>query len=123
LVFDENDRRWVIDYKDGATPFILKELAGEEYGDPLGSLVNFLITEPNSLRKIENVMGIGKVDEPPLPQVTMEMIVKEHKVPVLKKYLRQLKPGIEIKKTAKLQELKDSLYALVSQESLQETQE
>ena len=121
LVYEDNERRWVIDYKDKATPYVLKELGGEEVGDPLGSVVSYLISEPNKLRKVENVMGIGRSDEP-VPEITLEDVMKEHKVPVLKSWIKKLDPTLEVKPTLKGQEAKEILLGLIGQKSLQETQ-
>lgn len=134
LVFDDMDRRWLIDYKDGGTPYVLKEMAGDEFSDPLGSLVSFLISEPNKLRKVENVMGITKLTEDEkrdedvpkkepvkvTPQeteksdITAEMILKETNTPRLRSWLKKLDPESSPKPTLTAQELKMRLLPLVT---------
>ena len=121
VVYQEDERRWVIDYKDSGTPYLLKELSGDEFGDPLGTLVSYLTSEQNMLRKVEQVMGIGeKVKD--VPVVTEEMILKESNVPKLKKLLKQLNPDVVLKQTMKGEEIKMMLLDFVKQESVQETQ-
>jgi len=120
LIYNEDERRWEIDYKDGGQPYILKELAGNEYGDPMGSLVSYLLSEQNKLRKLEGVMGLaaseGVPKEKEVPKITAEMVLKEHKVPVLKKWLRELDPTADIKQNAKAQPLKEALLARIPAE-------
>jgi len=117
LIYNNDERRWEIDYKDGGNPYILKELSGNEYGDPMGSLVSYLISEPNVLRKLEGVMGLAAKEEVPVEKdmlnITPEMILKEHKVPVLKKWLKEVDPDAVIKKDSKLQYLKEQLLAKI----------
>jgi len=120
LSYNEDERRWEIDYKDGGKPYILKELSGNEYGDPLGTLVSYLISEQNQLRKLEGVMGLAAKEEIPkekeIPKITPDMIMTEHKVPVLKKWLRELDPSADIKQNAKGQHLKEMLLARIPAE-------
>jgi len=120
LVFNQEERRWEINYKDGGVPYILKELSGNEYGDPMGSLVNYLLTDNNKLRKVEAVMGLAQDDDAPKKkgeidfELTAVMVLKENKVPVLKKWLRTLDPSADIKQNSKAQPLKEALLARIS---------
>ena len=125
LVFDNKERRWLVDYQDGATPYVLKDLAGDEVGDPMGALVSFLLAEPNKLRKVENVMGIGKIQEDEdtslpgeTPRVTLEMVLTEHRVPTLKKWLKDIDPDAYAKLTPKSkgQYIKELLQVAIARE-------
>lgn len=110
VVFQENERNWVIDYQDGKSPYVLKELSGDEFGDPLNSLVTFLVSNPNYLRKVENVMGVGgyvgrteeeQVSEPaqePESDLTQEMVLQETNYMKLKKMFREVKPDGDVPK-------------------------
>lgn len=129
LVFDKEDRRWELDYKDGRPNYVLKDLSGDEYGDPFGALVNYLLTEEKMLRKVENIMGVAppKEIEPepePVPvtdTLTVEQVEAERNANVLKGWLRKYEPGLTIPKTMKADEVRVKLIRhLVGVESTQE---
>lgn len=131
LIYDENDRRWVIDYKDGGNPYVVKEMAGVEIGDPRGTLVSFLLTDANALRKIHNVMGIEdkatsspkRPKAPPkeeVPMFTAEMVMTTHNVPKLKSMLKKLDPDVKLPMKASMQEVKEMLLRKIGEESVQE---
>jgi len=114
LVFNEKDRVWQLDYQDGGSPVILKELSGGEFGDPLGSLVNFLLGESEEVRKIEKIMGIAKKPEipkapGPAPKITLDEVMSEQRVQSLKKMIRDNFPHIDTPNTMKKQEARDIL--------------
>jgi hypothetical protein len=124
LVYNINERRWEIDYKDGGSPYVLKEMSGNEYGDPLGSLVNYLITESGRLRKLEAAMGIGKETETPrdpgvqeVPKYTLEQVMTTTNVPTLKKMLKELGYDGTIRQNAKGQWLKEEIIKRLPQEA------
>lgn len=136
LKYSTTDRLWVIDYKDGGQPYTLKELAGDEFGDPLGALVNYLSSNEEALRKLENVMGLTSVpkievpeeDEPVIPRMdaplyTNEQVFQEGNPARLKKMLREVDPDIgPLPRTLKSEEIRAMLLQRLGQGSLQETQ-
>jgi len=120
LVYDNMERKWFLDYKDGNTPYTLKELAGTEYGNPIESLVSFLATEPASLKKLENVMGIGapptKPEPPPLPaKLTVQMVHDTKRVPSLKKLIRDNFPDVETPNTMTGDEARGVLLSRIAE--------
>ena len=134
LVFNEKDRVWQLDYQDGGSPVILKELSGAEFGDPLGALVSFLLGESEIVRKVERVMGIAKTKEdktelppllPPVPDaigLTVGEVMEERKPATLKKMIRDNFPGIPTPNTMKAQEARDILLQEIGKlEEVQET--
>ena len=64
LVFDIDRRSWTLEYGDGSSPSILKELAGDEFGRPMDALVDFLLAEREELRRVENLMGTDPMQLP-----------------------------------------------------------
>jgi hypothetical protein len=145
LKYRTEDRTWVIDYKDGGNPYTLKELAGEEFGDPLGSLVSYLATNAEALRKVRNVMGLSvpprqeapvvekapppkEESEPVIPRMdaplyTVEQVLQESNTPRLKKMLKEVDPDIGVlPRTLKGEDVKKMLLQRLGQASLQETQ-
>jgi len=133
MSYNIEDRRWIIDYKDGGQPYILKELSGNEFGNPLASLVNYLSIDANALRKVKNVMGAPvitpEVDEPVVvprmdaPLYTVEQVMAVGNVPRLKKMLKEVAPDIALKPTARGDEVRQLLLQRLGAASLQETQE
>ena len=131
LKFNKDERRWEIDYKDGRPAYILKELSGDEFGNPLDALVGFLITEKNYLRKLETVMGVASSPKkervlPPREiekNITPEMVLTEHNVPRLKKLLKEIDPDAEFARNASGQHIKEMILARIVPESVQETNE
>jgi len=122
LVYDDMERRWVLDYQDGGTPYVLKQLAGLEYGNPIESLVSFLATEPDHLRKLEDIMGVGappskpKPVLPPMPKkLTAEMVEATKKVPSLKKLIRDNIPGAKTPNTMTGDEAREVLLAHIQE--------
>ena len=142
LKYSTIDRLWVIDYKDGGQPYTLKELAGDEFGDPLGALVNFLSINKGALRKVENVMGLTAVptieapteetyvkeEEPVIPRMdaplyTPEQVFGEGSIMKLKKMLKEVDPDVgSLPRTLKSDEVRKMLLQKLGQASLQETQ-
>ena len=120
LIYDDMERRWLLDYQDGGEPFILKELSGQEYSNPIESLVSFLAAEPNHLRKLENVMGIGappsKPEPPPLPpKLTVQMVHDTKRVPSLKKLIRDNFPDVETPNTMTGDEARGILLSRITE--------
>jgi hypothetical protein len=105
LVYDKEARAWFLDYQDGGKRFTLKELAGDEFGDPLSSLVSFLSINDESLRKVKNILGQATIpveekvedthEEVPhiyVPKFTAEQILSEGNAPKLRKMLKEVAP-------------------------------
>jgi len=141
LKYINDERLWSIDYKDGGKPYTLKELSGDEFGDPLGALVNYLSVNKDALRKVENVMGIKNIprieDIPPkgkpvgkdpivprmdAPMYTPEQILQEGGIMKLKKMLREVEPGIKLPRDIKSEAVRRLLLEKTTQNTLQETQ-
>lgn len=135
LKYSTEDRIWTIDYKDGGQPYTLKELAGDEFGDPLGALVNFLSINEGALRKVHNVMGltsVPKIDSPKgkeevviprmdAPLYTPEQILQEGSIMKLKKMLREVDPDCgPLPRTMTSEEARRKLLEKVT--NLQETE-
>lgn len=132
LVFNKEDRTWVIDYKDKGKPYTLKELSGGEFGDPLGALVSHLMTDPSALNKVENVTGkklapLEPAEEVAVPRMdppryTPQQIFEEKRVPTLKKMLKEMKPDIKLPTTLKGEDVRRMLLEAIATESVQEAQ-
>jgi hypothetical protein len=98
LVYDNDERKWVINYNDGGVPYVIKEMSGEEAGAPMDSLVKYLLDEQDKRRLIEKVMA-RSLDRPEdynpsptaegAPELTIEMVQEEANITILKKWLRQ----------------------------------
>ena len=133
LVFNSDDRTWVIDYKDKGKPYILKELSGGEFGDPLGALVGHLMSDAAALNKVENVTGTKLTPPAPAreveiprmdaPRYTPQQIFEEKRVPTLKKMLREIKPDVVLPTTLKGDDVRAMLLQAIGVEGIQETQE
>ena len=137
LKYSTEDRLWVIDYKDGGRPYTLNELAGEEFGDPLGSLVNYLSVNKDALRKVENVMGVTSVPKIEVPAeerkpevpyfetplYTPEQVFQEGNINKLKKMLKEVDPTIgTLPRDMKADDVRKELLQKLEQVNLQETQ-
>ena len=130
LVYQAEERKWVIDYQDKGVPYILKELRGGEFGDPLGALVQFLVEEPDFLKKVENSMnrplerpeGYEAPEEPKkeVPELEFATVMSTNNVMALKKMVKQHCPDAEVTKTMKAVDLKDILKAAIEQREPQE---
>ena len=134
LLFEPADRRWVIDYEDGHTPYILKELSGSEVQTPVEALISFLISENEKLRKLEE--SIGKVakrkESPKSPEITqpiatatltMEEVQVETNYARLKSMAKKYIPEFIIEKGVGNDEIKQALMAkIASEEVIQEPQ-
>jgi len=121
LLYNEVDRRWEIDYKDNTTPYILKEMAGSEFGNPTESLIKFLVAEADKLNKLENAIGKSiekkKDNQPPITGASMEefpaveAIMSETNYARLKSLAKKFVPEFEIKKGVGNDEIKEALLA------------
>jgi len=121
LVYDAEQRSWMIDYQDGGTPFRLKELGGAEFGDPMGALVRYLIDNEDALRKVESILH-SPTDRPtgymkPSFTLTVEDVQAEYKVPKLKKWIKELSPETLTPQTMKGSEAKEILFGLLTAEA------
>lgn len=118
LVYDVEQRSWMLNYKDGNMPYRLKELSGGEFGDPIGSLVSYLLSSPDALRKVENVLNrqnIKIIPEDEIKEtVTIEQVQKEGNVQRLKKWIKTLEPSIKTPNTMKADDAKEILYQLLA---------
>lgn len=118
LVYDVENRSWMINYQDSNLPYRLKELAGGEFGDPLGSLVNFLIYAPEELRRLETVLNRTHITNPKdttnTADITFDMVQQETNALKLKKWLRQLDPQVDIPKTHTGDQTKEMLFAVLA---------
>jgi hypothetical protein len=104
LVYETGERRWVLDYKDGGSPYVLKQLSGDEYGDIIGSLVNFLLTAPDHLKKVEAIMGVNPTKGRPINEkaevnLTIDDIQNMKSVQTLKKWIKERFPEIKTPNT------------------------
>ena len=111
--YDVEGRKWVIDYKDGGSLYPLKELGGNEFGDPLRALTDFLTSTPDALKKVENIMNRPLArpedyDTPAFP-LTLEQIQDTKSVLTLKKYIKDYTDQ-ETSKTMKAAEAREILF-------------
>lgn len=125
LVFDVHERKWVIDYQDGGIPYVIKELAGDEFGDPMASLITFLLQEKDYLDKIQRVMDrpLERPDGYEVPEgekpdpsditkdLTMDQIQSTTNVMTLRKMVRTYCPDVEVPNTMKAEEAKQILMS------------
>lgn len=135
LKYNKEDRIWVIDYKDGGRPYTLKELSGDEFGDPLGALVSYLSSNPGALKKVHNVIGkVPKLEAPvakeerfvprmDAPLYTIEQVEQEGSIMKLKKMLKEVDPDIGVlPRTLKSVEVKRMLMERLARNLIQEPQ-
>lgn len=127
LIYQTDERRWVIDYKDGGTPYTVKEMGGSEAGDPLGSLVQFLVDEPDALKRLENTMNLP-LDRPddyakpelPEPELSFAEFMSTNNVMKLRKMVKTHCPDAKVENTMKADDLKEILKAAVLAKEPQE---
>jgi len=119
LIFEEDGRRWSLEYGDGTSPQILKELSGDEFGRPLNALVDYLISEREELRKVENIMGaasmapISSQETGPVEvsdNLSIQLIEETVKMAEVKKLVKEHCPEHKHSNTDKAEDLKAMLF-------------
>jgi len=124
LVYDTSSRIWNIDYKDGGQPYLLKEMDGEEAGDPMNSLVAYLTDNQDARRKLEGVMNrpLERPADYVVPEssdaITIDKVQEERSVLVLKKWIKELTGEAMPKKTT-APEAKEKLLGILAAASVQ----
>jgi len=115
LNYEADNRRWVIDYKDSNTPYILKELAAGEFQNPTETLIKFLISENEKLVKLELAMGAKPKEKEAVKELTMEKIMGISNYLQLKKMVTENVPDFVIEKgVTKTEDLKQALMSAIA---------
>jgi hypothetical protein len=115
LLFNVEERRWEIDYQDGNTPFILKELAGQEFQNPTEAIVSYLVGENEKLIKLEKAMGAKGLKQEAATKVeggigiSMDDIRNEKSYAKLKSWANKYVPEFEVVKGVKNDDIKEAL--------------
>jgi hypothetical protein len=121
LLYNDVDRRWEIDYKDGTSAYILKELSGTEAGNPTEAISTYLVSNQDALRKLEVAMGSSGITPPEslddideekeiaasLPSV--DEIQNETKMAQLRVWVKEILPDRPYDKKDKAADLKEAL--------------
>ena len=135
LVFDMENRSWLLDYNDGNSPSILKRLSGDEFGRPMDALVDFLVSDREQLRKVESIMGaeairpdqthapssLPTIEDPPLDvpdNLTLELIENTTHHQKLKKLVKEHCPDYKASNTDTSEVLRAVLFRKVAETNL-----
>ena len=119
LLYKEDTRKWVIDYQDSKTPYIVKELASGEFQSPTESLITFLVAENEKLVMVERALG-KQVSKPkakeasPAPEefpLTIEDIQQENGYAKLRSWAIKYVPEFKVVKGVNVDNLKEALMA------------
>ena len=115
------ERRWVIDYKDGHTPYILKEMSTGEFQNPTEALVTFLVAENEKLIQLERAMGIAPKRKEETGELTIEEVQQATNYMQLRKMAKEHIPEFEVEKgVTSTDDIKQALMAYVAISQAQE---